>query len=66
MTTYTVVSQKRAHGQCILLYAQLNTVKPEILAVIKFGSLAQNDVFNTIIGIKFGGMVRYRHTYMHA
>ena len=24
-----------------------------------------NDIFHTIVGLKFGGMVRYRHTYMH-
>ena len=34
--------------------------------VIKFGSFAPNDVFHTIGGFKFGGMVRYCHTYMHA
>ena len=43
-----------------------NTVQPEILAVIKFGGLAPNNVFHTIFGLKFGGMVRYRHRYMHA
>ena len=36
------------------------------MAVIKFGGFAPNDVFNTIGGFKFGGMVWYRHTYVHA
>ena len=40
--------------------AEQHTVQPEILAVITFGSLAPNDVFNPI-----GGMVQYCHTYMH-
>ena len=34
--------------------------------VIKFGSFAPNDVFNTIGGFNFGSTVWYRHTYMHA
>ena len=38
-----------------------------MLAVIKFGGFAPNDVLSTISRFKFGGMVRYRHTctYMH-
>ena len=32
------------------------------MVVIKFGGFAPNDV---ISGFKFGGMVRYRHMYMH-
>ena len=33
--------------------------------VIKFGDLSPNEVYNTIRGLKFSGMVQYRHTYMH-
>ena len=33
--------------------------------VIKFGSLAPDNVFITIGGLKFGSMVWYRHLYMH-
>ena len=42
------------------------TVQPEVLVVIKFGGLAPNNAFHTIFWLKFGGMVRYRHTYTHA
>ena len=42
------------------------TVKPEILAVIKFGGLGPKRRFSHYSGLKFGGMVRYRRTYIHA
>ena len=42
----------------------LHTVKPEILAGIKFGGWAQNRYFKNIGGFKFGGSVRDRHTYI--
>ena len=49
---------------CACVY-HVHTIQPETLAVIKFGGFAPNNVFNTIDGLKFGSMVRYRHTNMH-
>ena len=40
------------------------TVKPEILAGIKFGSLAQNHYCKNISGFKFGGLVQDRHMHI--
>ena len=37
-----------------------------MLAVIKFGRLGRKRRFSYYSGLKFGGMVRYRHTYVHA
>ena len=37
-----------------------------MLAVIKFGGLGPKQRFSHYLGLKFGSMVRYRHTYMHA
>ena len=37
-----------------------------MLAVIKFGRLGRKRRFSHYSGLKFGGMVRYRHTYVHA
>ena len=34
--------------------------------VIKFGGLGPNDVFHTIIVLKFGSLVQYCHTYVHS
>ena len=43
-----------------------DTVQPEILAVIKFGGLPPNDVFDTTGRLKIGSTVLYCHTYMQA
>ena len=37
-----------------------------MLAVIEFGGLGRKRRFSHYSGLKFGGMVWYRHTYMHA
>ena len=41
---------------------KVHFVNTRLAGNIKFGGLAPKDVFNTIGGLKFGGMVRYRNT----
>ena len=36
-----------------------------MLTVIKFGGSGPKRRFSHYLGLKFGGMVWYRHTYMH-